>query len=98
MNIHPEEARRESDIPEPDITDITVISENPEPEPEMIIILSSESETLSMRTEYNFGFVPNVSVLRNIKLDNKCCLVLILVLKKVEVVKLTSYLSQNNVP
>ena len=51
----PEEARRESDIPEPDITDLTFMSENPEPEPEMIIILSSESETVSIRTDTTLG-------------------------------------------
>ena len=53
----PEEARRESEIPEPDITEISVISENPQPE---IIILSSDSETLSIRTDTSLGLYKNI--------------------------------------
>ena len=53
----PEEARRESEIPEPDITEISLISENPQPE---IIILSSDSETLSIRTDTTLGLYKNI--------------------------------------
>ena len=53
----PEEARRESEIPEPDITEISLISENPQPE---IIILSSDSETLSIRTDTSLGLYKNI--------------------------------------
>ena len=53
----PEEARRESDIPEQDITEISLISKNPQPE---IIILSSDSETLSIRTDTTLGLYKNI--------------------------------------
>ena len=48
----PEQPRGGSDIPEQDITEIPVISENPEPD---IIILSSDSDTLSQRTDTTLG-------------------------------------------
>ena len=48
----PEQPRGGSEIPEQDITEIPVISENPEPE---IIILSSDSDTLSLRTDTTLG-------------------------------------------